>query len=129
VAKATTATYAAGLYTWQAFADNGTERYLLDSGTLKVLPDYAAGTITAALDDRTHARKVLTAIEAILENRATKDQEEYTIAGRSLKRTPIPDLIVLRDTYRREANAEKIAEQIANGGANPRRMGIRFVRL
>jgi hypothetical protein len=129
VVKATTAAIAPGSYTWQAFVDAGGERYQVDHGTLKVLPDYGAGVATVALDDRSHARKVLTAIEAILESRATKDQEEYTIAGRSLKRTPIPELLILRDRYRLEVSREVVAERIANGLGDPRRIGIRFNRV
>lgn len=126
VAKATTAALTAGVYRWQAFVDNGTERYQVDSGTLTVLPDYGAGTATTALDDRTHARKVLDAIEAVIESRASKDQEEYTINGRSLKRTPLKDLTDLRNQYQALVNRETNAELIANGLKPKNSIRVRF---
>ena len=81
-------------------------------GTLEVLPRYDQA---ANLDDRSHARKVLEAIEAVIEGRATKDQEEYTIGSRTLKRTPVKELLELRDKYRGEVHAEELAENARNG--------------
>lgn len=112
VAAATTASYTAGEYSWAAVASSGDEAYEVDKGTLTILPRYNAD---AALDDRSHARKVLAAIEAVIEGRASKDQEEYTIANRSLKRTPIADLMSLRDKYRAEVYAEEQADLARNG--------------
>lgn len=125
VTPVTTAAYVADDYTWVAEAGDGIDRHEVDRGTLKILPRYDQD---AALDDRTHARKVLESIEAVLENRATKDQEEYTIGNRSLKRTPVAELLVLRDRYRREVADAAAAEQMANGLANPRHVGVRFNR-
>ena len=112
LAASTTAAYAAGTYHYQAYVTNSTlsERYVVDSGTIEVLPNFA--TQTAGYDDRTHAKVALDAIEAVLENRATKDQEAYSIAGRSLSMTPISDLLQLRDYYRREYNQEQ--RKVAN---------------
>lgn len=115
VAAATNATYVAGTYTWVAVVASGTEKHEVDTGEFEILPRY---DVAAALDDRSHARKVLDAIKAVLENRATKDQEEYTIAGRSLKRTPVEQLVALRDRYEREVASEKAAANLANGLGN-----------
>lgn len=112
VSASTTAAYPADDYTWVAVVTAGTETREVDHGTMKLLPRYDADS---ALDDRTHAKKMLEAIEAVLENRATKDQEEYTIGTRSLKRTPIADLLALRDKYRAEVRAEQLAENARNG--------------
>lgn len=112
VAAATTAGYTADEYSWVAVASSGTESYEVDRGTLKLLPKYSAD---AALDDRSHARKTLEAIEAVIENRATLDQQEYTIGSRSLKRMTIADLLALRDKYRGEVWAEEQAERVRNG--------------
>jgi hypothetical protein len=115
-----------GRYQWTAFARNGTERYQVGAGTLEVRPNVEGAR---PWDARTHARKVLEAIEAVLEDRATKDQEEYTIGDRSLKRTPIKDLMVLRDTYRLEVQREEATAAMAAGLPNPRMAGIRFNRV
>lgn len=113
VAAATTAGYAAGTWSWVAQVSGGSsEVYEIDRGTLEILPKYTA---SAALDDRSHARICLDAIEAVMENRATQDQQEYAIEGRSLKRMLIADLLRLRDYYRAQVFAENNAERRRNG--------------
>lgn len=126
VAASTTAGYAAGAYSWMAWVEGGSsEKYTVDTGTVTINPDYRTGTATAAFDDRTHAQTVLDAIEAVIEGRAAKDQEEYTIAGRSLKRTPIASLLKLRQHYLAEVAAQKAREAIANGTGTGRRIQFR----
>lgn len=126
VAASTTAGYVAGAYSWVAWVEGGnSEKYTVDSGTTTIDPDYRSGTATAALDDRSHARKVLASIEAVIEGRATKDQEEYAIAGRSLKRTPITTLLKMRQHYQAEVAAEVSREAIANGTGTGRRIQFR----
>lgn len=116
VAATTTAALIAGTFTWIAWVEGGaSEKYTVDEGTLVVLPDYRNGTAAAVLDDRSHSRIVLDAIEAVIEKRATQDQERYMIAGRELWRTPIPTLLKLRQTYRAEVRAQDLAERIKDG--------------
>jgi hypothetical protein len=126
-AAATTAAWKAGAYHWARWVEFAGVRQSLGSGELTVKDNPA--TAAQGYDGRSHARKVLGAIEAVLEGRATKDQEEYTIEGRSLKRTPIKDLLVLRDTYRTEVRTEDAAAAVAAGLPNPRRVGVRFQRV
>jgi hypothetical protein len=123
---ATTALWAAGFYSWARWVEKGAMRIGLGSGRLQVNADPA--TAVAGLDTRTHARKVLDAIEAVLENRATKDQEEYSIEGRSLKRTPLADLIALRSQYSIEVQREERAARAAAGLGTGRTIGVRFGR-
>lgn len=125
IAKGTTANYVAGTYMWDAYVDNGTKRYRVDSGTLIVLPDLTTGTAT---DRRSHAKITLDAIEAVIEGRAAKDQESYSINGRSLSRTSIPDLLVLRDRYKAEVALETRADRINNGLGHKGRVLVRFGR-
>lgn len=126
VAYGTTSGYAAGFYTWTASVTAGGERYIVDSGTCTLNPDFRAGTATAAYDGRTHARTVLDAIEAVIENRATVDQQEYEIAGRRLKRMPIADLLKLRQHYKTEVQSEAMAEAIRNGTGTGRKIQFRL---
>lgn len=112
VAAVTTAAYTAGDYTWVAVATSGAESREADSGTLTLLPRYDAA---ANLDDRSHARKVLDAIEAVIEGRASKDQEEYTIGTRSLKHTPLADIVKFRGQYKAEVQREVLEEAARNG--------------
>ena len=105
IAKATTAGYKAGEYQWISVVNDATTRYTVERGLVLVKPD--PSKTGAGFETRGHARIVLDAIEAVLESRATKDQEEYTIGSRSLKRTPLADLMKLRDRYKAMTLAEE----------------------
>ncbi len=124
VPATTTASYAAGVYHWQAYIirSSDSERVTVDSGTWEV----KANRDIATTDPRGHVKKVLDAIEATIEGRASKDQEKYAIQGRELWRTPIPDLIVLRDKYRAEYVRETRNERIANGLGHGGNIKTRF---
>lgn len=103
----------AGAYQFDYYAERGAERKPLRSGFAAVLQNPL--TATQGLDTRTFARRALESIEAVLQNRATLDQMEFQIAGRMLKRTPITDLLKLRNQLRLEVAAED-AEQRLNDG-------------
>lgn len=74
----------------------------------------------------THAQKVLAAIEAVLENRATQDQDSLSIGNRQLRRTPIADLLLLRDKYKSEVAIENNRSLIASGRKTRNRIKVRF---
>lgn len=120
---AQTSALTAGRYDWVAIVSDGTNKYQVDNGSLNVLADYTAVT---NIDSRSHARKVLEAIRAVIENRATLDQEEYAINNRSLKRTPMADLIMLADKYDAMVKGEEAAERINNGLRPKNRLLARF---
>lgn len=124
VAAATTAAYTAGIYHWQAYITRtaDSERVTVDSGTFEVKPNRDV----AATDPRSHVKITLDAIEAVIENRATKDQESYSINGRSLSRTPLKDLVDMKETYAGLYAQEKREEDIKNGKGNSGRVLVRF---
>ena len=122
VTAANTQARVAGEYSWSAVATSGSEAYEVDKGTLTILARYDADT---ALDDRSHARVVLDAIEAVIENRATLDQQEMSIGTRSLKRMTVSELMTFRDKYRAEVYAEEQGEAARNGQS----VGRLLVRL
>jgi len=125
VAAATTAAYASGSYAWMAWVEGGSsEKYTVDTGVLVVDPDYRTGTATAALDDRSHARKMLDAIETWLESRDSA-VAEYEIAGRRMKYIPIAELVKLRNRYRLEIQSEDNAAAIARGEGLGRKIQFR----
>ena len=126
VAATTTDDIAAGFYTWVAQVSLAGEKYTVDSGPFTVNPDFHTGTASAAYDGRSHARIVVDAIEAVIEGRASRDQEAYEIAGRSLKRTPIADLLKLRQHYRAELATEEAAQRIANNVGAGRKIQFRL---
>jgi hypothetical protein len=114
-----------GDYEWRIHAEDGPHRHTLYRGRITVQPNYEGNR---PFDTRTHARKVLDAIEAVIEGRATKDQEEYSIEGRSLKRTPLADLVKFRSQYQLELQREERAERAAAGLGSGRTIGVRFGR-
>ncbi len=124
VGQSTTSSYGAGIYHWQAYItrSSDSERITVDSGTWEVI----ANRDSATTDPRNHIKKVLDAIEAVIEGRASKDQSGYSIAGRSLSRTPIPELLMLRDRYKEEWNRAQRAERIANNLGHSGRVLTRF---
>lgn len=101
-----------GAYTYILTFTKDTERHTVDSGTVRVLPDVNA---LSTFDGRSQAKRTLDAIEAIIEQRASKDQQQYTIAGRSLVKMPVADLFKIRDTYRMEVMREERMEALKKG--------------
>ena len=126
VAAATTAGYTPGEYYWTAYATKGTERYRIAYGRCRVVADLAAEGY--GYDPRSHVKRVLDAIEAVIEGRASKDQMSYSIAGRTLSRTPIADLLKLRSFYKTEYEREVRAERIRQGLSGGGRILTRFTR-
>lgn len=124
LSSTTTGAYTAGVYHWQAYITRNSDsaRVTIDEGTFTV----EANRSTATTDPRTHAAKVLAAIEAVIEGRASQDQMSYSIQGRQLSRTPIADLLLLRDKYKDEVKAEIAAERLAAGLPSKRRILTRF---
>lgn len=122
VPAATTAGWAAGAYAWRAQVLRLGEAYTVASGTFTVLPAFSAAT----LDCRSHARKTLANIESYLENPGSIASHKYEIAGRSLQRFPLPELLSLRDRYRAEVAREDAAAQVGRGLPDRRRVLVRF---
>lgn len=115
----TTAAWESGRYAYQLRATDGTDVVQIERGELVIAQDLDQAA--AGFDGRSHARRVLDAIEAVIEDRATKDQQSYTINNRSLSRTPLADLLKLRAKYRAEVQAET-----ASGAGYGRMVKVRF---
>lgn len=125
IAAATSTGYRAGRYRWQFVVTSGATRKTAEGGWVDVAPDPAAA---GSLDRRSHARKVLDAIEATIEGRASNDQVSMSIAGRSISRTPMVELITLRDKYRMYVADEESADDVAAGLGSKRRVFVRLAR-
>ncbi|HEX7380862.1 MAG TPA: hypothetical protein VF265_01780 [Nevskiaceae bacterium] len=100
-----------------------TERATVGVARIAVDPDWAAAT--DPVDPRSAARRILDAIDAVLEKRATHGEQEVTINGRAIKYIPIPELLALRDRYRMD-----VAREDAACGGRPivGRLSVRFAR-
>lgn len=113
VAKAVTAAWGAGIYRWEAYVEDGTERYRVDYGTIEIKTDIAAQG--SGYDGRSHAKKVLDAIEAILEKTATLEQKRMSVNGMSLDKRETTDLLLIYDKYKAMYLREQREERIRNG--------------
>lgn len=130
---AATALWAAGFYTWARWVEKAGARQTLDeSGQLQVKPDPAA--TVQGFDSRSHPRKVLDAIVAVLEARATRTQRELvgqTIGIRSQQFDAAETkekLLEFKSRYQWLVQNEVDREKIAAGHPNPRDIRIRFTR-
>ena len=125
VGASTTTSYTAGNYQWQSYLtrNSDNERVTIDSGYIEIRPNRDLATT----DPRSHFKIVLDNIEAVIEERATKDQEAYSINGRSLSRTPIADLQQLADSYRGKYVAEINRHRAKKGLGHHGRLLTRFL--
>jgi len=124
IAPTITAAYPSGIYDVLGFVEKGTDRYTIYTGRIEVLADLeAAGS---SYDGRTHVKKTLDAIEATLENRASKEILESSIEGVSIKRIPHEDLLAMRSKYLTWHQQELAAEKIALGLGTGRTILTRF---
>lgn len=123
-----------GRYDWIAYVTSASgTRQVVDQGVMVIRANPAP---TQARDGRTHARRMLDAIEAALEQRATTDQLDMVRAvfgQRSLERSPgqaggNPALIIARDKYKAEVAAEDRAAAIARGENSGSKLYVRFSR-
>lgn len=123
-----------GRYDWIAYVANGAgQRYVVDQGVTLIRAN-PAGTV--AVDTRTHARRMLDAIEAALEKRASTDQLDMVRAvfgQRAIERmqggkSNDPALIVARDKYKDEVAREERAAAIMRGEKSGNRLVTRFSR-
>ena len=113
VASATTAGYTAGWYQWQEYITrtSDSERITLSSGRVEVVTNRDAATT----DPRSHAAKVLAAIEAVLEGTASKELASYSVDGVAIQRRSTEELMRMRESYRYEV-AEEQADQLISRG-------------
>jgi hypothetical protein len=128
VAAAVTAAWTPGRYDWTAYVTHTDgRRQQLFTGVLVVVPDLASGT---PYDGRSHARRMLDAIEAVIEKRGTKQELDLvrgSFGGFDAEREP-EKLIVWRDKYAREVADEEAAAALGRGERRPRSIKLRFGR-
>lgn len=124
VTSAVTALWAPGFYSWIAFVTKAGDRYTLDQGSVEILPDPVETTTIS--DQRPHCKRMLDAIEALFEGKATKDQIEYEIDGIRIKRMDVDALLRWRQTYKQEWAAWQRDQKIKKGGARGNRVLVRF---
>ncbi len=93
---------------WNIQVVKGTDKYTPDNGTQDGLVNFSTA---AAQDLRSSNQKVLDAIVATIENRASLDQQEYTIKDRQLKRMTIEELLKFQSIYEARVASDKRKEK------------------
>lgn len=126
VPAATSAAYAAGTYSWQAFVTKAAERYTVGSGVCVVDPNLAAVS-AAGYDDRSAARKALDALNAGLQQFGSNAHVHgYSIEGREMRYRTFADFMAARDRLVQEVAREEAAQRAAAGLAGKNRLRVRF---
>lgn len=116
LSAAVTGDLAAGRYRWAIVATRTSDsaKVTVERGELEVL----SGLVGTVADQRSHARKVLEALEAAIENRASQTHLETELPdGRRVRSMTLEEQIKARDSYRRELRAEEAAERRRLGQA------------
>jgi hypothetical protein len=94
-----------GNYTWVAKVNNGLSTFTVETGSFNVIPDLS--TTDANYDARSFNQRMMEALEAVLENRATDDILEQTIGGRTFKSMSRAELVRQYSFFKRAVATEK----------------------
>jgi len=121
----TTTNYTPGEYNYIAnIHRNSGGRIKVSEGFVNVQPNY--NTTTSSV--RSFAKQMLDAIEAVALNRATMDQSSMSIAGRSLSRMSIDELMTFRDRFKTEYLQELKQARVKNGKGSGNNIKVSFGR-
>ena len=127
IAANTSNGFDAGQWYWQAIANKTGSVVTLGAGQLEVLPVLSYPSTPGAFDGRTQAQidldSVQAQIRALISGGAV---QQYSIAGRSLSRYSLSDLMALESKLKAEVKREQMASLIANGQGNPHNLFVRF---
>ena len=117
----------AGEWYWQAIASKTGSVITLGAGQLQVLAALSYAATPGAFDGRTQAQIDLDAVQAQMRALISGGAvQQYSIAGRSLSRYSLSDLMALESKLKAEVKREQMAELIANGLGNPHNLFVRF---
>jgi hypothetical protein len=105
VPAATTAGKVAGAWQWTAYVTKGADRFTVETGTVTLKPDLAAAGPTTDL--RTENEKILDALLAAQQRRATKEQESMQISGRAIRYLAPDELEKMIGIYTYKVKAEQ----------------------
>lgn len=124
VPAATSANYAAGLYSYMATLTLAGERYTVESGVVTIRANLAAQT---TYDARTPAREALDEVNAALRAYGNKAwQQSYTIGGRSQTFRSVEEFLAFRDRLMAEVAAEEAADRLSQGIGTKNKLFVRF---
>jgi hypothetical protein len=118
--------FVAGVYYFQAYATNsGLDRVTLGSGQFTVTPNLAGQD--TPYDGRSQNQKDLDAVQNAMRAMISGGAiSEYTVAGRSVRKMPMADLIAIESRLKLAVSRERKRQDIANGLGNPSNIFVRF---
>ncbi len=115
----TTALWLPADYEFTGFAEKGSERHAIYIARLTVESDVEAQDPG---DTRTHAQKMVEALEAQLEKMAQDDIIDSSVEGTQIRREARKEIFIMRKKYQRERQTEIAAERIKNGQTSGRKI-------
>ncbi len=121
ISTSSTTSQTAGDYRWDAIIKR-------TSDNVEVIIEDGYSTI---LDNavRSHAKIVFDSICAVIENRASIDQSSMSIAGRSLSRMSIDELLTFKDRYKAEWLKEVKMARIKNNQGSGNTIKVNFGKI
>ena len=126
VAAATSASYAAGTYSYQCYVEKGLERYTVGTGQIVIKPNLAAQI--AGFDARGTWAKALDDLRAALATWVANSGhvQEYEIAGRRMRFASSEDIRKRIAIAEKEAAREAQLDKLAAGQSLGRQVYVRF---
>jgi hypothetical protein len=97
----------AGSYAWQQKVVNGADQFEIARGVVEIVADLESAT--GDYEGRSHVKKMLDAVRAVLESRASRVESEYQVQGRSLRLLSLSELYAAEAYYVSRYNAELVA--------------------
>lgn len=127
VSAGTTATWTAGIYSWASWVELGSEKYDVATGVITLVAD--PRTASAPYDLRSDAQVALDNVRATIRGKASADVLRYQIAGRSLERYAMSELIALESKLATEVAREIEAARLAAGLKSRKQIYVRTGRV
>lgn len=91
-----TAAAGAGDYRFAVMATKATARHTIATGSVRLAVNPGTVATSGGLE---HCQRTLTVINAAIEGRLTADMESYSVAGRSITKISIAELVKLQGVY------------------------------
>jgi hypothetical protein len=125
---ATVSNVTPGVYVWQAWVVNGSDKRMVDSSEVTINPSFASSQTSDSFDTRSQAEKDLEAVRLALVG--TLDAMRYRIGtlsgGRELQRFSKGELMELEKSLAQRVNAERCSVARKRGGGVLKNVKVRF---
>ena len=128
ISATTSATFDAGVWSWQSRISSGATVITVGTGTFQALPSLSYAGNPAAFDGRSQAEKDLAAVQAAIRAIVEKGAKQYTIGNRSFTSNDLGRLMEREAQLKAIVARERAAEKVAAGLGDPRNLFVRFGR-